>query len=179
MTPFEVDECMKTFTIISDTREQQTDRTKWRYESMGVPVRRATLSYGDYCGNVLLPSGNWMYDETSTITPKCIVERKFALDELASCFTHGRDRFQREFQRAIDNQARIFLLVENANWENLLNGKYRSKFHPNAFAASLESWMMKYNINLIFCKEETSGRLIKDLLYREMKHRLEMMVDGT
>ena len=44
--------------------------------------------------------------------------------------------------------------------KNLLNGKYRSKFNSNAFAASSIAWMVRYNMNVIFCKEETSGRLI-------------------
>ena len=28
-------------------------------------------------------------------------------------------------------------------------------------------------MNVVFCKEETSGRLIKEILYRDLKERLE------
>ncbi len=42
-----------------------------------------------------------------------------------------------------------------------------------AFLASVMAFMIRYNMNLIFCKEETSGDLIKEILYRDLKERLE------
>lgn len=173
MDIFDQKSVLDTFSILIDTREQPTDRAKKRYESFGVPYQRATLSYGDYTYNAVLPDGSSIYDISDTIKPKCVVERKMNLDELAGCYTRSRQRFQREFERAQDNDCRIYLICENANWENLLNGKYRSKLHPNAFMASEIAWMVRYNMNVIFCKEETSGKLIKEILYRDLKERLE------
>lgn len=165
--------------VLVDRREQPTVRAKKRYESFGIPYRKATLSYGDYAYNVLLPDGKWLFDEDKTLTPCMAIERKMNLDELASCFSHSRDRFEREFQRAKDNGARIFLLVENASWENLMNGRYASKLNQNAFFASLCSWLIKYDIQLVFCKEETSGKIIKELLFRDLKHRIETgLIEG-
>ena len=159
--------------ILRDSREQETKRARKRYESFGVPCYRATLSYGDYTYNAILPSGTPILDTEKTVEPLCSVERKMNLDELAQCFTRGRQRFQREFERAKDHGCRITLIVENANWENLYNGKYRSKFNSNAFVASVHAWANRYGMNLIFCKEETSGRIIKDILFRDLKERLE------
>ena len=101
------------------------------------------------------------------------IERKMSLDELAACYTHDRARFTREFERAQDCGTKIYLLIENATWENLFNGKYRSKFGSNAFAASVLAWLARYDCQIIFCKSETSARLIHDILYRELKERLE------
>ena len=84
-----------------------------------------------------------------------------------------RAALKNEFERARDHGCRIYLLCENTSWENLLNGKYRSRVHANAFAASVTAWLVRYNANLIFCKEETSGRLIREILYRDLKERLE------
>lgn len=173
MTIFDQKAVLDSFEILRDSREQDTDRARRRYESFGVPHQRAVLNYGDYAYNAVLPDGNKIYDVSTTLSPACVVERKMNLDELANCFTQGRQRFQREFERAQEHGSRIYLLCENANWENLLNGKYRSRFHANAFAASITAWMIRYNANLIFCKEETSGRLIKEILYRDLKERLE------
>ena len=159
--------------ILVDRREQPTERAQRRYKSFSVPYRRATLSYGDYSYNVQLPDGRWLFDEAQTISPIVAIERKMNLDELASCFTHTRERFEKEFKRANDQKARIILLVENASWENLMNGKYSSKFNQNAFFASLCSWIVRYDIQLVFCKEETSGRIIQELLYRDLKNRIE------
>ena len=166
-------EVLKSFEILVDTREQPSTRAQKRYESFGVPYQKATLDYGDYTYNAVLPDGKHLHDVSETVKPLCAVERKMDLDELAGCFTHSRQRFQREFERAQENGCRIYLICENANWENLLTGRYRSLFNENAFAASTAAWMVRYNANVIFCKEETSGRLIKEILYRDLKERLE------
>lgn len=173
MEIFEQKAVLDSFSVLIDTREQDTDRARRRYKSLGVPYERATLSYGDYCYNATLPDGSKIYDQDQTIEPLAVVERKMNLDELAQCFTRGRDRFQREFERAREQGCRIYLIVENANWENLLNGKYRTRFNANAFTASQIAWMVRYNMNVMYCKEETSGRLIKEILYRDLKERLE------
>ena len=173
MNIFEQKQVLKTFEILVDSREQDTERARKRYSSFGVPYRRATLSYGDYAYNATLPDGSSIYDISKTIQPVCAVERKMDLGELAGCYTRSRARFQKEFEKATENGCRIYLLCENANWENLLNGKYRSRVSPNAFTASTVAWMVRYNMNVIFCKEETSGRLIKEILYRDLKERLE------
>ena len=173
MEIFDQKEVLKSFSVIADTREQPTDLSRRRYASMGVPVERATLDFGDYTWNAVLPDGRPIYDTENRIQPRITIERKESLDELAQCFTRSRDRFRREFQRAADHQARIFLIVENASFEKLVNGRYRSRFNPNAFLASVTAYTVRYNMNLLFCKEDTSGRLIKEILYRDLKERLE------
>lgn len=95
-----------------------------------------------------------------------------SLDELCTCFTSGRERFKREFERAKVDGARIHLIVENDNYEKLYNHKYRSKLLPQSFIASLLSWSMKYNIQLHFCKAETTGKLISDILHYELREFL-------
>lgn len=170
--PFERRDILETFRIIADTREQRTQRAATRFESFGVPVERATLDYGDYCAQIDLPDGP-LLDSNHRLTPACVIERKMSLDELAACFGSGRARFEREFQRAADHGAKVYLLIENATWEAILNHRYRSRMHPSAFFASLTAWSIRYGITPILCKADTSGRLIKEILYRDIKERLE------
>ena len=171
MDPFEIKDTLSTFRVIADTREQNTPRAKERFEALG-DHQRATLDYTDYCGQITLPTGE-LYDITETIRPKCCIERKMSLDELASCFTRGRDRFRREMERAAANNSVIYLLIENGSYEAIINHRYRSKYHPTAFLASLTAWTVRYNLRPVFCKAGTSGALIKEILYRDMKERLE------
>lgn len=173
METFDKIQMLESMVILTDSREQPTARAAKRYDAFKFPHRRATLSYGDYTYNAQLPNGQWLYDESKAVQGACVVERKMNLDELANCFTHSRERFEREFKRATDNKARIFLLVENASWELLLAGKYRSRFGTSAFFGSLTSWIARYNISVIFCKEELSGRLIREFLYRDLRNRIE------
>ena len=172
MSPLEQKDVLETFKVLVDTREQKSKRAESRYRLFG-SFDRVKLDYGDYAYNAQLSSGQWLHPPGAAIYPAVSVERKMNLDELAECFTWGRKRFQAEFERATEHGARVYLLVENATWENLVNGKYRSKFAPAAFEASLLAWQARYGFSLIFCKEETSGRLIKNILFRELKERLE------
>lgn len=174
LSAFEVQDALETFQIIYDTREHQTELARNRLNSFGVPVKRMTLSYGDYCADVAVDTKESLFAGTaSAIKPKCVVERKQSLDELAMCFTRGRDRFRREFERAAENNAKIYLLVENASWEGIFRHGYRSKFRPEAFMASLTAWMVRYDITPVFCKAGASGMIIKEILFRDMKERLE------
>ena len=172
MDHFEVTEALNTFQILVDNREQATPKAVERYKSFGVPYKRATLNYGDYCGQVTINDSD-IYDTAQAVKPTCVIERKMSLDELAACFGSGRARFEREFQRAADHGAKVYLLIENATWEAILNHRYRSRMHPSAFFASLTAWSIRYGITPILCKADTSGRLIKEILYRDIKERLE------
>ena len=173
MNVHEQQEVLRSIEILVDTREQPTERALKRYKRFGCPYCRCTLSYGDYSYNATLPDGTKLYDPAATVLPACVVERKMSLDEFAACFCKGRSRFTKEFERAREQGARIYVIVENASWENLLNGKYRTKMDAKAFTASVIAFMVRFNLNIIFCKEETSGDLIKEILYRDLKERLE------
>ena len=173
MDVFEQKKCLESMIVLHDTREQQTQQARDRYSRMGCVVRKATLSFGDYTYNCILPSGQWLYDEGKTIPPTVVIERKMSLDELAMCFCQGRKRFEKEMQRATENGSIIYLLVENASWENLLNGRYRSMFKPRSYEASLTAWTARYHLHVIFCKAETSGELIRETLFRELNEAIE------
>ena len=95
------------------------------------------------------------------------------LGEMAYCFGHERQRFEREFLRAAEQNARLYLLVENGSWESVFNGKYRSKMTPQALSASMLAYMARYDCKLMFCKAETTPKLISGIVYREIKERLE------
>lgn len=166
MEGYEIDNCLNSMTILVDTREQVSERALKRYSSFSVPYRRQKLDFCDYSASFLLPDG------TEQIL-NAAIERKMDLDELEGCLTHDRDRFRREFERAKEKNASVYLLVENASFEKIIAGHYRTKMNPNAFLGSLISWVARYDLKPIFCKFETSGRLIQEILYRELKVQLE------
>lgn len=171
MDPFEISEILESFEVIVDTREQATPKAQERYAAIGVPVRRATLSYGDYCASVRI-NGADLYTENPIKAP-CVIERKMNLDELAGCLGRSRDRFKREFERAQAAGAKTYLLVEDGSWEGIIQHRYRSQFRPAAFLASLTAWCVRYDLSIIFCRSATSGKLIREILYRDIKERLE------
>ena len=174
MTRLEIEKCLESMSVLVDNREQpSTERYDQRVKSLSVPYRRQTLSYGDYAYNFVMPDGMELYSPSMTVCAPAVVERKMNLEELSGCLTQQRKRFEEEFKRARSNNATVYLLIEDANWEKLLAGHYRTRFRPESFFASLTAWIARYQIRIIFCKHEISGRLIKELLYRELKEKLE------
>ena len=174
MDRFEIEDTLKTFRIIADTREHNTDKAAARFAALGAGMERGTLDYGDYCANITLPDGRQLYDTSvNRIYPKCVIERKMSLDELAECFTRSRARFEREFHRAEEHSAKVFLLVESADYEMIYRHNYRSRFRPKSYIASLCAWVVRYNLIPVFCEPGTSAKLIREYLYRDIKERLE------
>ena len=165
MTPHEIEEALKGMVVLVDTREQDTARLRVRLKDMKCEHERCKLDFGDYSAKVPV-NGEWL-------TLNVAIERKMDLDELAQCYCNGRKRFEREFERAQTAGAKIYLLVENATWEDAYTGNYRSKMSPKALIASILAWLSRYRCQVIFCRQRTSGRLIYDILYREAREHLE------
>lgn len=167
MDHFNVKKALSTMTILWDTREQDTPRARKRMEQVGVPIERVALSFGDYSVKC----------DALDLRDKIAVERKMDLTELAHCYCQDRKRFVREFKRAQEAGAKIILLVENGGLDEAYSGHYRAHVHPSALTASIFAWLSRYNCQILFCNERNSGYVIHDVLYRELKERLEAMPD--
>ena len=168
MNAFDIETALHSFTILVDTREQPTPRYKKRLAAMGVPCERVKLDFGDYSAKVNLPDGG-NYDLKRAVS----IERKMDIDELCACFCKGRKRFTNEFEHAKGAGAIMYLLIEGATWERMYKGDYNSLMKPSALIGSLSAWCARYDCKPVFCQPHTSGRLIRDILYHEMKARLE------
>lgn len=170
MTPFELQKSLNEITCTVDTREQDTPSLRRRLKEINYPHERRKLNFGDYSCIVKLSNG-----EICDLSGVFSIERKMDIDELASCFTSQRKRFTAEFERAKEAGAKIYLLIENATMEKIVNGQYRSRVNSNALMASLFAFLARYNCQMIFCKAETSGRVIREIIYREAKEHLQDM----
>lgn len=173
MTVPEIETALKTLTVLVDTREQDTALFRRRMQALGLPHARRKLDFGDYSCSVMADGAEL------DLSASFAIERKMNLDELAQCYTHGRKRFEREFERAKAAGARIYLLIEDASWEGAYNGAYRSQVHPHSLIASMVAWLARYDCQILMCKPETTPRLIHDICYREAKERLERMCNES
>lgn len=173
MDNFTIQNCLDSMSVLADTREQPSDRSEQRLASLGVPYKRQKLEYGDYTYNFTLPNGELLFTDEKSVCGHAVIERKMNLEELSQCFCQSRDRFIREFERIKANDASVYLLIEDGNIEKLMHGRYKTKFNKDAYLASITAWMARYDCKVVFCPHEVSGRLIKEILYRELKERLE------
>ena len=170
MTPFEVSEALERLTLLVDTREQDTIFFRRRMKEADLPWQRRKLDFGDYSMKVELEGG-----EEVDFSQDVAIERKMSLDELCQCYGKERKRFVREFNRAKEAGAKLYLLVENGSWEKAHAGDYRSRMDAHALTSSLTAWLARYNCQVIFCQPRTTPWLLREILYREAKERLEGM----
>lgn len=172
MNPVEIENCIESMVILVDTREHPGEDLDRRCKAFGVPYERKHLSYGDYTYSFTLPDGKTV-DQGDPVCGVVVIERKMSLTELSGNLCQEFDRFNREFRRAMDHFATIYLLVEDASWEKIYNHNYGTKFNEKAYLKRLLRLAAEYDVKPIFCRKETSGKLIRDILERELKIRLE------
>lgn len=170
MTPFEVKEALESLVLLVDTREQDTIFFRRRMKEAEIPYIRQKLDFGDYSMRVELEGGKEV-DFSKDVS----IERKMSLDELCQCYGKERRRFVKEFNRAKEAGAKLYLLIENGSWEKAFDGEYRSRMRPHALTSSLTAWLARYNCQVIFCQAKTTPKLIREIAYREAKERLEGM----
>ena len=169
MNNFGLEKTLSTMIICVDSREHATAEAKKRWESFGVPYRIQALKSGDYTAEFVLPNG-----DTFSLENICVIERKMSIGEICGNFCQNRSRFIREFERIKEDGAKAYIIVEGgASWEAIYNHRYHSQMSPQALVASMTAWMARYNAHIIFCRAEISGRIIKEILYREGKELLK------
>lgn len=160
MHPLEVEDALKTLTVLVDTREQQTAALSKRLAKFP-RHQREKLNAGDYSGKILI-NGGW-------VTLPVAIERKMDIDELCYCYCQQRGRFEREFNRATEAGIKLYLLIEGGSWETIYNDQYHSKMRPRSLVGSILTWLARYNCQLLMCRRNTSGQLIWDVLYYEAR----------
>lgn len=173
MEGYEIQNCLDSMKILVDSAEQPTGEYKRRCESFGVPYERRNLDFADYTFDFMLPSGIWLHDSDKPIKGDAVIERKMSLRELSGNLCQNWDRFCREFDRAKSHGAAIYLLVEDGSWMKIITGKYGTKFNSKAYLHRLLKLIAVYQIRPVFVQKELSGRMIYEILYRELKVRLE------
>ncbi len=135
--------------IVIDTREQRP----YAFDSSHVEVIRAALPAGDYsiCG----------HEESIA------VERK-SLGDFVGTVINARGRFTRELEKLATYQAAV--IVVEANLQDVIDHKYRSRAHPNAVLGSMIALQVEYGVPIQFCPtRELAGRFTAGLLRRNHK----------
>ncbi|MBR2679409.1 MAG: nuclease, partial [Exiguobacterium sp.] len=120
-------DALKEMRIIVDTREQVNDHVTAAFTKNKVQWFNRKLDIGDYSAQL----------GEDTFEKSVVIERKHNLDELCGNMTADRDRFEREFLRAKAYSTKVFLLIEEASWDDVFLGNYRSKLSPKSLLASL------------------------------------------
>lgn len=160
-TESELKKELSKLTIVCDTRERDTHCEEY-FKKNKIPCIVRKLDTGDYSCQL----------EEQSFERDIVVERKHNLDEICGNFTIERERFEREFMRAKAYGTKVYLIIENATWADIFIGNYRSKLNSKSLFGSLLSWMVRFNITVLFCKPEESARIMYGIFYYYVKERL-------
>lgn len=148
--------------VIADTREQVNDHITEYLESKKVKTIVRKLDVGDYSCQI----GDQTFERSVAI------ERKHNLDEICGNLTTDRERFEREFLRAKALGTKVFLIIEDASWDDVYLQNYRSKLTSKSLLASLFSWQVRFNVTIIFCDKRNTGKIIHGILHYYAKEEL-------
>ena len=134
--------------IITDTREQRP--FSFLGAAADVAVEVGALPCGDY--------------SLKGLETKCAVERK-SLSDLIQSISGERDRFFRELDRARGLEA--FAIVCEGSWDDLVQGRYRSKMGAAAAAATVTAIMARYGVPVFFAGSKALAERFTVLFLRQ------------
>jgi len=135
------------YSLIVDTREQINPRYEARMESfkrMGITPVRRKLFAGDYSAVAHTHSGDVDY------TRRVVHERKQNLEELITCFSSDRTRFEAELERAHKCGCRLYVVTEGGSYADLAAGNYRNNFDPRYALATYHTFEQRYGCHFVF-----------------------------
>jgi ERCC4-type nuclease len=144
--------------IVIDTREQHP-YTFSAYPD--VEVIRATLETGDY--SIL----GWE-DQIG-------IERKASLDELCTCFTQHRQRFERGVHRMRFFERKACIIEDSL--PNAIAGRYRSKLTSNALIESICAFHIRFNVPFIFAGNRLAAERLTYSLLSKFSYEIERRYD--
>ena len=146
-TEKEQKQLLNSMVILVDSRENANSHILDYLKAKKLNFIERKLDYGDY--SFKLPKNPdlgitqdiWFDDEI-------VIERKGSLTELSGNIGNKRTQFENELIRK--KNSKFYLMVEYASWEMIKDAKYSTDYSPNAFQASMYTFMARYNVMPIF-----------------------------
>ena len=137
--------------ILVDKREKNIDHLIKYFDKAKIEYKNKSLAYGDYSFYVPKNEG-FSIPRDIYFDKKIIIERKASLEELSGNLTKERDRLEKELSLAPTTKV---IVVENANYSDIISGNYNTKYNNKSYWASIHSFWHKYNVPIIFIPDTT------------------------
>ena len=148
----------KQMIILIDSREKQNQHILSYFDKQGIAYKKEKLDYGDY--SFLLPSAATGQGDIF-FHNDIVIERKGSLEELSGNLAQERERFEKEFLTARNNNAKIYLMVEAPEgYSGIAAHNYHTELTPSAYMASLKTFEHRFDMNVQFISPEYAGYYI-------------------
>jgi len=138
--------------ILVDTREKKNENILSYFDKHKIPYEKIALPCGDY--SFKLPENKelgisrskYFYDEI-------FIEKKNSAEELSGNFAQTRTRFEEEFATA--KAKKKYLMIENCNYLDIVNGNYNTQYNSKSYLGSLHSFNHKYDLEIVFMPDNS------------------------
>lgn len=170
-TDKEIKELLASIVILIDTRERRAEHITNYFDDKKVKYEIKKLDHADF--SFYVPKNTELgIQRDMYFTDIISIERKGSLEELSGNFTKDRTRIESEFLRA---KGKLVLLIENATYENIVLGQYKTEYKPLSFIATLKTFEARYGIETNFIRKAFSGNFIYMTC---MYHAREVLKNG-
>ena len=168
-TDKELKTLLKSMVMIIDSNEQVFEHISDWLAAKKIPFVIQNMDFADY--SFYLPANPELgIVRDLYFTDKITIERKKNLSELSGNFTNDRLRIESEFIR---HKGKMLLLIEDAEYTDIIKHNYRTEYKPESFLATLHSFSERYDIPFYFMKDKKcSGQFIYYTFYYWLRNYL-------
>lgn len=153
----EIKRLTKSMIVLVDSREKKNSHILDYFRKQKIPFQTEKLEYGDY--SFMIPAA--AAGEDIYFHRDVIIERKASLEELSGNLAQERERFEREFLKARNDNAKIYLMVEDmGGYSSIISHKYNTQLTPVSFMSSLKTFEHRFDANIQFISPEYAGYYI-------------------
>jgi hypothetical protein len=170
-TKIQMEQLINTMVILIDTREKNNKHIIDYLVKHNYSYKKEKLNYGDY--SFILPANKELgIIHDITFKNSIVIERKANLEELSNNLTHKRSEFENELIRG--SKAKMYLLIENSSYKDIVNHNYNTKYEPKSYIGTLKTYETRFNLDVNFLGNECSGNFI----YYTFKYYLREFLKG-
>lgn len=163
----QIKDIIDSIVILVDSREKSNSHIIDCFDKYNVSWEKRKLDSGDY--SAIVPASQKYNLEEIDFTKELVIERKASLDEISNNLAAAADRFKREFERS---EAKIIIMIEGCNYEDIPLHNYKSKLTEKAFLGLLHAFSDKHNAPVSFISKDFAALFI----YNTFKYRLRNML---
>lgn len=168
-TDTEIKKLLESIVILIDTRENKIHHIENYLKDKNIKYKNMKLEHGDY--TCMIPKNEELgITRDKYLNDIISIERKANLEELSNNFTKGRYQIENEFIRA---KGKLILLVEDSTYEDIVLHRYKTKYKPLSFIATLKSFEARYNIETNFISNKFTGNFIYYTFYYHVRDLLK------
>lgn len=146
-TDKEIQQLLKSIVVVVDSREKQNKNITDYFDKHKIPYIVKAMDSFDY--TFYLPQNEELGIVRDIYFDRDIAfERKSGLEELSTNLTKHRTRFEEEM--CISKALSKYLIIENANYSDVVTGNYNSDYNSKSYLGTLHSFNHRYDLQIVF-----------------------------